>query len=175
MCRSWCPSSLLSTFSFRLSRPLPDCVVNYLTKTLNPHRVSRKVSPVSSPPCYYVCLAPTFVDPNAHLLLLAAHASSPATADALLNELNQSQSMIIKRLTSAAPDMLPKAYHFSGEMEEIADFVGNGQCKTAERERWKRSESLLSRRRSYKIMYDIMDVRGMYIIDKSNLKLIPGL
>jgi hypothetical protein len=34
--------------------------------------------------------------------------------------------MIIKRLTSAVPDMLPKAYRFSGEMEEIAGFVGNG-------------------------------------------------
>jgi hypothetical protein len=58
--------------------------------------------------------------------IIAAHASSPATAHALLNEMRHSQPQLVQRLTRSIPDMLPKAYRFSGEMEEISAFVGSG-------------------------------------------------
>ncbi|KAJ7039154.1 6-phosphogluconate dehydrogenase C-terminal domain-like protein [Mycena alexandri] len=60
-------------------------------------------------------------------MILAAHQSSPATADALLNELHASQPFLLKRITSAVPPMVPKAYRWVGEMEEIAGFVGEGE------------------------------------------------
>lgn len=55
---------------------------------------------------------------------LAAHASSPATAEALVKELSQSQPEVRDRLVNAVPAMLPKAYRWVGEMEEIGEFVG---------------------------------------------------
>lgn len=62
-----------------------------------------------------------------HLLFRpAAHASSPATAQALLHELADSQPMFLKRITTSVPGMLPKAYRWVGEMEEISQFVGGG-------------------------------------------------
>lgn len=60
-------------------------------------------------------------------MILAAHASSPATAQALLNELNASQPAILQRITRTIPDMLPKAYRWVGEMKEISAFVGAGE------------------------------------------------
>ncbi|OJA10514.1 hypothetical protein AZE42_01705 [Rhizopogon vesiculosus] len=57
-------------------------------------------------------------------MVLAAHASSPATADALMRELQMSQPILLDRLVKSVPTMLPKAYRWVGEMEEIADFVG---------------------------------------------------
>ncbi|KAH7912261.1 6-phosphogluconate dehydrogenase C-terminal domain-like protein [Hygrophoropsis aurantiaca] len=60
-------------------------------------------------------------------MVLAAHASSPATADALLRELNISQSALLNRLVKSVPPMVPKAYRWVGEMEEIGDFVGGSQ------------------------------------------------
>ncbi|KZT04647.1 6-phosphogluconate dehydrogenase C-terminal domain-like protein [Laetiporus sulphureus 93-53] len=59
-------------------------------------------------------------------MILAAHSSSPATAQALLRELGASQPMILQRITRTVPDMLPKAYRWVGEMEEISSFVGGG-------------------------------------------------
>lgn len=59
--------------------------------------------------------------------ILAAHASSPQTAEALLNELAYSQPEFLRRITRTVPDMLPKAYRWVGEMEEIAKFVGAGE------------------------------------------------
>src|SRR5882757_286650 len=56
--------------------------------------------------------------------MIAAHASSPATADALMRELQTSQPVLLDRLVKSVPTMLPKAYRWVGEMEEIADFVG---------------------------------------------------
>lgn len=56
----------------------------------------------------------------------AAHAASPATAEALLHELQASQPGLLQRITKTIPPMLPKAYRFVGEMEEIADFVRDG-------------------------------------------------
>ncbi|OCH85682.1 6-phosphogluconate dehydrogenase C-terminal domain-like protein [Obba rivulosa] len=60
-------------------------------------------------------------------MILAAHASSPTTAKALLYELYASQLPILQRITKAVPDMLPKAYRWVGEMEEISAFVGSGE------------------------------------------------
>ncbi|KAJ7690653.1 6-phosphogluconate dehydrogenase C-terminal domain-like protein [Mycena rosella] len=60
-------------------------------------------------------------------MILAAHKSSPATADALLHELHQSQPAILKRISRVVPPMVPKAYRWSGEMSEIGKFVGGGE------------------------------------------------
>jgi hypothetical protein len=60
----------------------------------------------------------------------AAHAASPATADALLHELHASQPTLLQRITKVVPPMLPKAYRWSGEMEEIAGFVGGPESDT---------------------------------------------
>ncbi|CCM00841.1 uncharacterized protein FIBRA_02883 [Fibroporia radiculosa] len=60
-------------------------------------------------------------------MILAAHSSSPATAQALLHELHTSQPLILQRLARGIPDMLPKAYRWVGEMEEISAFVGDGE------------------------------------------------
>lgn len=69
-------------------------------------------------------------DSYSELTLLAAHASSPATADALLHELHASQPEFLKRITRSVPPMLPKAYRWVGEMKEIAEFVGEGEGET---------------------------------------------
>ncbi|KAJ3486882.1 hypothetical protein NLI96_g3936 [Meripilus lineatus] len=63
-------------------------------------------------------------------LFPAAHSSSPATADALLHELAHSQPLILQRIISSTPNMLPKAYRWVGEMEEISSFVGGGEAST---------------------------------------------
>lgn len=60
-------------------------------------------------------------------MVLAAHASSPATADALMRELQMSQPVLLDRLVETVPPMMPKAYRWIGEMEEIADFVGGSE------------------------------------------------
>ncbi|EPQ54703.1 6-phosphogluconate dehydrogenase C-terminal domain-like protein [Gloeophyllum trabeum ATCC 11539] len=60
-------------------------------------------------------------------MILAAHASSPTTARALLNEMHISQPALLARSTTSLPNMLPKAYRWVGEMEEIAEFVGGPQ------------------------------------------------
>ncbi|KZT64343.1 6-phosphogluconate dehydrogenase C-terminal domain-like protein [Daedalea quercina L-15889] len=60
-------------------------------------------------------------------MILAAHASSPATAQALVRELHSSQPQILQRITTSVPAMLPKAYRWVGEMEEISSFVGSGE------------------------------------------------
>jgi len=69
-------------------------------------------------------------------MIMAAHASSPATAQALLAELGLSQVPILKRVSWSIPDALPKAYRFEGEMREISDFVeeqlGPGEAKIHE-------------------------------------------
>ncbi|KAG2072255.1 6-phosphogluconate dehydrogenase C-terminal domain-like protein [Suillus decipiens] len=60
-------------------------------------------------------------------MVLAAHASSPATADALMRELQISQPILLDRLVNDVPPMIPKAYRWIREMEEIADFVGGSE------------------------------------------------
>ncbi|KAJ7128941.1 6-phosphogluconate dehydrogenase C-terminal domain-like protein [Mycena crocata] len=60
-------------------------------------------------------------------MILAAHQSSPATADALLHELHASQPALLKRISGVIPPMVPKAYRWVGEMTEIAEFVGKGE------------------------------------------------
>ncbi|KAF8487830.1 6-phosphogluconate dehydrogenase C-terminal domain-like protein [Gautieria morchelliformis] len=59
-------------------------------------------------------------------MILATHAASPATSSALMHELSISQPALLERTTRMIPDMLPKAYRFVGEMEEIGDFVDAG-------------------------------------------------
>ncbi|KAI0823702.1 6-phosphogluconate dehydrogenase C-terminal domain-like protein [Trametes gibbosa] len=62
----------------------------------------------------------------ASTMILAAHASSPATAQALLHELGDSQTQVLERISRSIPGMLPKAYRWVGEMEEISSFVREG-------------------------------------------------
>ncbi|KAF9476362.1 6-phosphogluconate dehydrogenase C-terminal domain-like protein [Pholiota conissans] len=57
-------------------------------------------------------------------IILAAHTNSRATSEALLQELSDSQPELLARITRAVPAMIPKAYRWVGEMEEIAGFVG---------------------------------------------------
>ncbi|KAI8994096.1 6-phosphogluconate dehydrogenase C-terminal domain-like protein [Trametes punicea] len=59
-------------------------------------------------------------------MILAANASSPATAQALLHELAYSQPALLERISRSVPGMLPKAYRWVGEMEEISSFVRAG-------------------------------------------------
>ncbi|EJF57748.1 6-phosphogluconate dehydrogenase C-terminal domain-like protein [Dichomitus squalens LYAD-421 SS1] len=59
-------------------------------------------------------------------MILAANASSPATAQALMHELHASQPFYLERITRSVPGMLPKAYRWVGEMEEISAFVRDG-------------------------------------------------
>ncbi|KAI0782131.1 6-phosphogluconate dehydrogenase C-terminal domain-like protein [Abortiporus biennis] len=56
-------------------------------------------------------------------MILAANSSSPATATALLHELHDSQPSLLQRIVTSTPSMLPKAYRWVGEMEEISSFV----------------------------------------------------
>ena len=43
-----------------------------------------------------------------------------------MHELSASQPQVLQRLTRTIPDMLPKAYRWVGEMEEISSFVAQG-------------------------------------------------
>ena len=43
-----------------------------------------------------------------------------------MEELGNSQPDLLSRITRAVPAMIPKAYRWVGEMEEIAGFVGEG-------------------------------------------------
>ncbi|KII92009.1 hypothetical protein PLICRDRAFT_103424 [Plicaturopsis crispa FD-325 SS-3] len=65
-------------------------------------------------------------------MILAAQAASPATASALLNELNASAPAFLQRITRSVPSMLPKAYRWAPEMEEIASFVGREEGRIYE-------------------------------------------
>jgi hypothetical protein len=44
-----------------------------------------------------------------------------------LEELRDSQPELVGRIKRMVPEMLPKAYRWVGEMEEIAGFVGGGE------------------------------------------------
>ncbi|TDL22646.1 6-phosphogluconate dehydrogenase C-terminal domain-like protein [Rickenella mellea] len=65
-------------------------------------------------------------------MILAAHSASPATSMALLRELHASQPAVLQRITAGVPSMLPKAYRWVGEMEEIAGFVGDNEGRVYE-------------------------------------------
>ncbi|KAF7298162.1 NAD-binding phosphogluconate dehydrogenase-like protein [Mycena chlorophos] len=56
--------------------------------------------------------------------------SSPATAEALLNELHASQPAFLKRITNVIPPMVPKAQRWVFEMQEIASFVSGEEGQT---------------------------------------------
>jgi hypothetical protein len=64
------------------------------------------------------------------IVFTAAHASSPATSAALLEQLSVTQPYITEHLTRGIPDMLPKAYRWIAEMEEISKFVDTGLAST---------------------------------------------
>ena len=72
-------------------------------------------------------LVPNMWFNEAQTFSLAAHASSPATAEALVHELHSSQPQVLQRITTSIPNMLPKAYRWVAEMEEISSFVGGGE------------------------------------------------
>ncbi|ODN79709.1 hypothetical protein L202_03633 [Cryptococcus amylolentus CBS 6039] len=59
----------------------------------------------------------------AALLVLSARAHSPGTAKALLDEMVESQPAFTQKLVKGLPDMVPKAYRWVGEMEEISAFI----------------------------------------------------
>ncbi|KAG1728811.1 6-phosphogluconate dehydrogenase C-terminal domain-like protein [Suillus occidentalis] len=61
-------------------------------------------------------------------MMLTAHRSSPATADALMKELSISQPALMGRLIHTVPEGIPKAYRFVAEMEGLAEFVGGGEA-----------------------------------------------
>jgi hypothetical protein len=44
-----------------------------------------------------------------------------------MRELQISQPILLNHLVKYIPDMIPKAYRWVGEMEEIADFVGGSE------------------------------------------------
>jgi L-threonate 2-dehydrogenase len=62
----------------------------------------------------------------ASAMLLAA--SREGAADALKAELARSQPALLTWFKRSVPNMFPKAYRFVGEMEEIADFVGEDEA-----------------------------------------------
>ncbi|KAG2145747.1 hypothetical protein BD769DRAFT_1771762 [Suillus cothurnatus] len=73
-------------------------------------------------------------------MMLAAHRSSPATADALMKELSISQPVLMSRLIQTVPEGIPEAYRFIAEMEGLTEFVGgreadvfNGSVRVFER------------------------------------------
>lgn len=59
-------------------------------------------------------------------MILAA--TREGAAEALLAELRRSQPQLLALLKPRIPDMLPKAYRWAGEMDEIAAFVGAGEA-----------------------------------------------
>ena len=59
------------------------------------------------------------------MMMLAA--TRAGVADKLRGELDRSHPAFITNFQRAVPDMFDKAYRFVGEMEEIADFVGEDQ------------------------------------------------
>ncbi|KAG2137884.1 6-phosphogluconate dehydrogenase C-terminal domain-like protein [Suillus bovinus] len=61
-------------------------------------------------------------------MMLTAHRSSPATADALMKELSISQPALMSRLIQTVPEGIPKAYRFVAEMEGLSEFVGGGEA-----------------------------------------------
>ncbi|KAG7449596.1 6-phosphogluconate dehydrogenase C-terminal domain-like protein [Guyanagaster necrorhizus] len=63
-------------------------------------------------------------------MFLGAHASSPATAKALLKILHETRPGVLKDAARSIPGMMPKAYRWVGEMEEIAGFLGQGEGDT---------------------------------------------
>ena len=57
-------------------------------------------------------------------MILAARRAG--ISDALLTELSASQGNLLAGFSKSIPDMFGKAYRWVAEMEEIADFTGNG-------------------------------------------------
>ncbi|SJL09878.1 uncharacterized protein ARMOST_13259 [Armillaria ostoyae] len=64
--------------------------------------------------------------------ILAAQASSPATAQGLLHAMSISQPSFLDIIVRLIPQMIPKAYRMAFEMEEVSGFVGGEGSKTFE-------------------------------------------
>ncbi|KAK0223453.1 6-phosphogluconate dehydrogenase C-terminal domain-like protein [Armillaria fumosa] len=64
--------------------------------------------------------------------VLAAQASSPATAQGLLHAMSISQPAFLDIIIRLIPQMIPKAYRMAFEMEEVSGFVGGEESKTFE-------------------------------------------
>jgi len=62
-------------------------------------------------------------------MALAAHRAG--VADALRDELAESQPMLLEKARRSVPDMFPKAYRFDGEMHEIAAFCADDPATRA--------------------------------------------
>ena len=56
-----------------------------------------------------------------------AAASRDGLAEALRVELARTQPQFLDRIDRLVPAMFPKAYRFVAEMEEIAEFLGDGR------------------------------------------------
>ncbi|KAJ7909844.1 6-phosphogluconate dehydrogenase C-terminal domain-like protein [Mycena leptocephala] len=65
-------------------------------------------------------------------MILAANASSPSTADALLHVLNLFQPTIVDLIIRLVPQVSPKAHRFVAEMEEVGGFAGGASARTFE-------------------------------------------
>ncbi|KAL0581570.1 hypothetical protein V5O48_000499 [Marasmius crinis-equi] len=65
-------------------------------------------------------------------MILSSYKSSPSTAKGLLHSLSISQPAFIDQIIRLVPQMIPKAYRFVKEMEEISDFVGGEERRTYE-------------------------------------------
>ncbi|KAK7466261.1 hypothetical protein VKT23_004989 [Stygiomarasmius scandens] len=62
-------------------------------------------------------------------MILAANASSPATADALVHSLSISQPAFLDQISRLVPQMIPKAYRFTGEFKELVESVAGTECQ----------------------------------------------
>jgi 3-hydroxyisobutyrate dehydrogenase-like beta-hydroxyacid dehydrogenase len=60
---------------------------------------------------------------------LALAAERAGIADAFRAELADSQTALLTKLSGAVPDMLPKAYRWVAEFEEVAQFTGNSDAE----------------------------------------------
>jgi hypothetical protein len=59
---------------------------------------------------------------------MALAAERAGIADAFRAELAESQSALLGPLSRSVPDMLPKAYRWVAEFEEIAEFAGSEEA-----------------------------------------------
>ncbi|THU91964.1 hypothetical protein K435DRAFT_219637 [Dendrothele bispora CBS 962.96] len=62
-------------------------------------------------------------------MIFAANASSPATADALIHSLSVSQPGFLDQISRLIPQMIPKAYRFTGEFKELVESVAGTECQ----------------------------------------------
>ena len=88
---------------------------------LKVHVIDGPAGAASAMKMSYAGITKGFTALGAAMMLAATRAG---TAQALHQELSQSQPALLAWLTRQVPAMFPKAYRFVAEMEEIAEFVG---------------------------------------------------